>query len=103
MAGLDSHWEMELFVKGGFTPMETLQAATIDGARYLGLDTQLGSLERGKLADLVILKANPLENIRHAREAEMVMQNGILYSGEDAARVYPGPRPAQRMYYLPER
>ena len=67
-----------------------------------GLDSQLGSLERGKLADLVILKANPLDDIRNAREVELVVQNGIVYSGEDASRVYPNPRPAPRMYYLRE-
>ncbi|MBK8247697.1 MAG: PD40 domain-containing protein [Gemmatimonadetes bacterium] len=97
--GLDKHWELELFVKGGFSALDALTFATISSARYLGLDRQLGSLEAGKLADLVILEANPLVDIRNSRRIDRVMLNGVLYSGKDAARVFPDPRPARPMYF----
>ncbi|HBL27229.1 MAG TPA: amidohydrolase [Acidobacteria bacterium] len=77
--GLGAHWEMWMFVQGGMTPFEALRAATIDGARHLGLDKDLGSLEPGKLADLIVLDANPLENIRHTEAIRWVIANGRVY------------------------
>ena len=100
MHGLDKHWEMELMSRGGFTPAEILGFATIQSARYLNLDSQLGSIEAGKLADLVIMGANPLDDIRNTRSIEQVMQNGVLYSGTDASRVWPNPAPAPKLYFM---
>lgn len=82
LQGLGAHWELWMFVQGGMTPLEALRAATIDGARYLGLDKDLGSLEVGKLADLVVLDRNPLENIRHSEAIDLVMANGRLYDAK---------------------
>jgi imidazolonepropionase-like amidohydrolase len=87
LQGLGAHWELWMLAQGGMTPMEALRAATIDGARYLGLDRDLGSIEKGKLADLVVLTQNPLENIRHSESIEQVMVNGRLYDGKTLARV----------------
>jgi imidazolonepropionase-like amidohydrolase len=77
--GVGAHWEMWSFVKGGWTPLQALQAATINPARTLGLDRDIGTLETGKLADLVVLDANPLENIRNSDKVNMVMLGGRLY------------------------
>ncbi|MEO7965085.1 MAG: amidohydrolase family protein, partial [Gemmatimonadaceae bacterium] len=101
MQGLDKHWEMELLSRGGFTPAEIVAMATIKSARYLGLDRQLGSLEVGKIADLVILDANPLDDIRNTRKIDLVMQGGVVYRGADASRLYPNPQPAGRQYTFP--
>jgi imidazolonepropionase-like amidohydrolase len=79
LQGLGAHWELWMLVQGGMTPLEALRAATLAGARYLGLDKDLGSIEKGKLADLVVLDRNPLENIRHSDSVRMVMMNGRLY------------------------
>lgn len=98
MHGLDKHWEMELLARGGFSPADIIAIATINSARYLGLDRQLGSIEPGKLADLVILDANPLENIRNARRVDQVMLNGVLYRGADASRLYPDPEAPGKQY-----
>ena len=77
--GLASHWEMWGFAQGGMTPLEVLRTATTSPARALGLDRDLGSLEAGKLADLVILRINPLEDIYQTDKVEMIMLNGRLY------------------------
>ena len=82
LQGLGAHWELWMLQQGGMTPMEALRAATIDGARYLGLDGDIGSLEKGKLADLIVLDRNPLENIRNSDSVSLVMLNGRLYDAK---------------------
>lgn len=77
--GLAEHWEMWMLGQGGMSPLQVLRAATLAPAQSLGLDADLGSLEPGKLADLVVLEKNPLENIRNTDSVSMVMLNGRLY------------------------
>jgi imidazolonepropionase-like amidohydrolase/Tol biopolymer transport system component len=77
--GLGAHWEMWMLAQGGMTPMEVLRAATIHGAHYLGLDKDIGSIEPGKLADVVVLDANPLEDIRNTDKIKTVILNGRVY------------------------
>ena len=77
--GIGAHWEMWSFVKGGWTPVQALQAATINPAHTLGLSKDLGSLEAGKLADLVVMDADPTANIRNTEKISKVMLGGRLY------------------------
>jgi Tol biopolymer transport system component/imidazolonepropionase-like amidohydrolase len=79
LQGLGAHWELWMLAQGGMTPLEALRCATINGARYLGLDKDLGSIEKGKLADLIVLDRNPLDDIRNSETIRYVMQNGRLY------------------------
>ncbi|MFH5831881.1 amidohydrolase family protein [Halalkalibaculum sp. DA3122] len=79
LQGLGAHWELWMFEQGGMTEMEALRTATINGARYIGMDHELGSLEEGKLADLVVLDGNPLENIRNTEQVAYTLINGRLY------------------------
>ena len=74
--GFSLHEELEWLVKAGLTPVEALQAATLNPARYLGKEKELGTVERGKLADLVLLDENPLEDIRNTQRIAAVMANG---------------------------
>jgi hypothetical protein len=88
LQGLSPNWEAWSLVQGGFTPFEALRAFTYDGADYLGLSKQLGSLEVGKQADLVVLNSNPLENIRGTIDTRYVMVDGRLFDVEkDMAEV----------------
>jgi imidazolonepropionase-like amidohydrolase/Tol biopolymer transport system component len=77
--GLGAHWDMWSFALGGMKPMDVLRTGTINPARALGLDRDLGSLEPGKLADLVVLDDNPLEDIRNSDHIAMTMQGGRLF------------------------
>jgi imidazolonepropionase-like amidohydrolase len=82
LQGLGAHWELWMLAQGGMTPMEALRAATLAGARYLGMDRDIGSIEPGKLADLVVLSKNPLDDVRNSESIEKVMKNGRLYEGD---------------------
>jgi hypothetical protein len=77
--------ELELYVKAGFTPLEALQSATSVPARVMGMDKETGTIEAGKRADIIILDANPLEDIKNIRSVDKVIANGVLY---DAAPLW---------------
>ncbi len=89
LQGLGAHWELWALGEGGFTPLEALRAATINGAAYLGLDGDIGSLEVGKLADLVILDADPLQRLKNTERVGAVMKGGILYDPDTLATRWP--------------
>ena len=78
-AGIGTHWEIWSFVRGGMSPLEALRAATIVPAKSLGMDREIGSLEPGKLADLVIIDGDPLANIRNTERVETVVIGGRAY------------------------
>jgi imidazolonepropionase-like amidohydrolase len=92
LQGLGYHWEMWSLASGNTKPMDVLKAATIFGAEAIGHGRSLGSIEAGKLADLVVLDANPLENIRNTNSVRYVMKNGRLYDGNSLAEVWPRQR-----------
>jgi len=81
LQGLGVHWELwALAGPGAMKPMDALRAGTIDGARYLGLESSLGSIQAGKLADLVILNSDPREDIRNSVDIHTVIKNGETVS-----------------------
>jgi len=82
LQGLGAHWELWMLSQGGMTNMQALRCATLNGAKYLGMDKEIGSLAPGKLADLIVLDKNPLENIRHTETIRSVMVNGRLYDAD---------------------
>src|SRR5690606_38262390 len=80
LQGLGAHWELWMFEQGGMTPIEALEAATLMGARYLGMDRDIGSLEPGPLAALVVLERNPPENLRNTDSVPTAMVNARLFA-----------------------
>ena len=101
LQGLGYHWELWALASGGLSSHDALRAATILGARGLGLQEEIGSLEPGKLADLVIMDANPLDNLRNSNTIRYVMKNGRLYDGDTLVEVAPGSRPAPDLHDEP--
>jgi hypothetical protein len=100
LQGLGYHWEMWSLASGGTRPMDVLKAATVFGADAIGHGKDLGTLDAGKLADLVVLDANPLENIQHTNTVRYVMKNGRLYDGETLAEVWPRARALDRGWWV---
>jgi imidazolonepropionase-like amidohydrolase len=94
--GFSLHEELQRFVAAGFTPLEALQTATLNPVRFLGMEDQLGTIEKGKLADLVLLNANPLENISNTQKIAAVIVNGHYYSGKDLEKMLAGVEVAAR-------
>lgn len=90
--GLGYHWEMWAIKSGGLKNHDILKIATITGARVLGLDGDLGSIEKGKLADLLILDKDPVADLRNTNTIKMVMKNGRLYDGDTLDEIYPSTR-----------
>lgn len=92
LQGLGYHWELQFLASGGMTPHEVLRAATLHSAEAIGLAGDIGSIAPGKLADLVILDRDPLEDIRHTELIRYVMKNGRLYEGATLNEVWPRKR-----------
>jgi len=88
--GFSLHEELVRLVEAGLTPLQSLQAATLNPARVLGLADSLGTIEPGKLADLVLLDANPLDDIRNTQQIRAVVADGQLYRRADLDRLVAG-------------
>jgi imidazolonepropionase-like amidohydrolase len=82
VAGFGDLREVELLVEAGFTPVEAIQIATLNGAKFLGEDTHIGSIAVGKQADLMIIKGNPATNIADIEKVEIVFKDGVGYDSE---------------------
>jgi imidazolonepropionase-like amidohydrolase len=81
--GHSLHREIELYVQAGFTPMEAIQAATIVPARVMGIDKEVGTVEVGKRADLIVINGDPLQDIHNTRNVEYVITNGTMYNSPE--------------------
>jgi imidazolonepropionase-like amidohydrolase len=81
------HEELQRFVAAGFTRLEALQTATLNPARFFNMEDKLGTVERGKFADLVFLDANPLEDIRNTQKVSGVILNGRFFNKADLQKI----------------
>ena len=95
--GLGAHWEMWMFAQGGMSSLEAIRASTLDPAKYLGLDKNVGSLEVGKLADLMVIDGNPLKNIRDSDKVDYTMINGRLFDASTMNEV--GKKAREPLYF----
>ncbi len=96
LQGVGYHWEMWAMGAGGASNHGILRAATILGAEAIGFGKQLGSIEEGKFADIVVLDSNPLDDLRNTVDIRYVMKDGRLYDGMTLDEVYPEPRVLER-------
>jgi imidazolonepropionase-like amidohydrolase/Tol biopolymer transport system component len=99
LQGLGAHWELWMLKQGGMTALEAIRCATLYGAEYLGLDKDVGSIEAGKLADLMVMDKNPLDEIRNTESIRYVMANGVLYDTANMDEVYPQARPRGKFFW----
>ena len=97
--GLGAHWEIRAFVLGGMSPMQALKTATSNPAHYMGLARDIGSIETGKLADLLVVDGNPLEDIRLTDDIVYVVLNGRVYDGGTLAESITGDRKLEPFYW----
>jgi len=100
--GIGAHWELWMLASGGMTAMEALRVATLFGAESIGFSQDLGSVEPGKLADLLVLDSNPLDDIHNSVDIRYVMKNGEIYDSMTLDRIWPTPRPFPRPFWAKE-
>jgi imidazolonepropionase-like amidohydrolase len=101
--GLAMHWEMLSMAQGGMSPYRILRTATVNGAKTLGLEDQIGSLEAGKLADIIVLDKNPLEDIGNTNTVRYTLINGRLYDSVSMNEIGNYDRPRTKFYWeLPD-
>jgi len=103
LQGLSFHWEMWSLHDGGMSNLDALRSGTLRGAEAIGLAQDLGSIEVGKLADLVVLRKNPLENIRNSADVQLVMKNGELYDGDNLDEIWPAKKPLGKFWWSNDR
>lgn len=103
LQGIGYHWEMWSLASGGLSNMEVLRSATIRGAEALGYAQDLGSLEVGKLADLVVLSKDPLKDIRNTNSVRYVMKDGELFEGDTLDQVWPVQKPLAPLWWWNEK
>ena len=99
MDGLGDHWELWAMSAGGMKPHDVLRVATIFGAEAIGFGQDLGSVEPGKLADLIVLDANPLDDIHNTAAIKYVMKNGRLYDGNTLDEVWPRKKTLEKQWW----
>ena len=102
MQGISAHWDMWTMQSGGITNFEVLRAATLHGAEAIGYAQDLGSIEVGKLADLIVLVENPLEDLRNTNTIKYVMKNGELFEGDTLNQIWPQQKTPPRLWWWDE-
>lgn len=99
LQGLGFHWELWAVASGGMSNYDALRLATIKGCEALGLDNDLGTLEVGKIADLLIMNANPLDNLRNTNTLSHVIKNGIVYDANNLDEIAPIKKKAETFHW----
>ena len=96
---VSAHYEIWFLVQGGFEPIDAIRAATLSGAEKLGLQQELGSIEEGKLADFLVLRCNPLQNIRCTADIEYVVKNGFVWHADSMTQMWPEYKPLPKPWW----
>ncbi len=99
LQGIQCHWEMWALQSGGLSNHEVLRAATLTGAQAIGYAQDLGSIEAGKLADLLVLNKDPLQDIHNTNSIRYVMKNGELFEGDTLNEIWPQQKPLPELWW----
>jgi len=99
LQGIGAHWETWALASGGLTEHETLRAVTLHGAEAIGLDADVGSIEAGKLADILVLDRSPLEKIENTNSIRYVMKNGELFEAATLDQIWPVKKPLPKQFW----
>jgi len=99
LQGLGYQWEMWMLASGGMTPLEVLKCATINGSKIVGRPDDLGTIEPGKLADLVIFDQSPLDDIHNTNTIHWVVKNGEVFEGDTLNQVWPEQKKLEPLWF----